>query len=104
MSRTTFSADMSWARAQIFSCAGVVSAISCLEAGLIAPPGLAADRLEILRHAYDQALKEPDLVEESKKRNWELDHIRGEKLAALANSVMDSSPQLVERLKELLAR
>ena len=102
MSRTTFSADMSWARAQIFSCAGVVSAISCLEAGLIAPPGLAADRLEILRHAYDQALKEPDLVEESKKR--ELDHIRGEKLAALANSVMDSSLQLVERLKELLAR
>ena len=82
----------------------MVSAISCLEAGLIAPPGLAADRLKILRHAYDQALKEPDLVEESKKRNWDLDHIREEKLAALANSVMDSSPQLVERLKELLAR
>ena len=29
---------------------------------------------------------------------------RLQKLAALANSVMDSSPQLVERLKELLAR
>ncbi len=69
-----------------------------------APPGVAADRLKILRHAYDQALKEPDLLEESKKRNWDLDHISGEKLAALANSVMDSSPQLVERLKELLAR
>ena len=82
----------------------MASAISFLEAGLIAPLGLAADRLKILQLVYDQSLKEPDLVEESKKRNWDLDQIAGEKLAALANSVMDSSPQLVERLKELLAR
>ena len=102
MSRTTFSADMSLGEGSNFLLRWSGLCHFLPGGRTNCPPGLAADRLEILRHAYDQALKEPDLVQESKKR--ELDHIRGEKLAALANSVMDSSPQLVERLKELLAR
>jgi hypothetical protein len=104
MSRTTFSADMSLGEGSNFLLRWSGLCHFLPGGRTNCPSGLAANRLKILRHAYDQALKEPDLVEESKKRNWDLDHIRGEKLAALANSVMDSSPQLVERLKELLAR
>jgi hypothetical protein len=55
-----------------------------------------------LRDAYAKALKEPDLLEEAKKRSWEVDHIPGEELEALAKEVIDQPPDIVRRIKELL--
>jgi hypothetical protein len=35
---------------------------------MVATPGIPADRVKILRDAYNKALKEPELLEEAKKR------------------------------------
>jgi tripartite-type tricarboxylate transporter receptor subunit TctC len=68
----------------------------------VATQGIPPDRVKILRDAYTKALKEPDLLEEAKKRSWEVDHITGEELEALAKEVIDQPPDIVQRIKELL--
>ena len=67
-----------------------------------APPGLPADRLKILRQAWINTLKDPDLVAEAKKRNWPVEPVGGEELAALAKEVIAQPPEVVQRLKKLL--
>lgn len=69
----------------------------------VAPPGVPNDRLAILRDAYARALKDPDLVEEAKRRNWSVEYFMGEELQKLAKEVIDQPPQLIGRIKELLS-
>ncbi len=68
----------------------------------VATPAIPADRVKVLRGAYAQALKEPDLLEEGKKRGWEVEHIPGEELQNLANEVIDQPPDIIQRIKELM--
>jgi tripartite-type tricarboxylate transporter receptor subunit TctC len=67
-----------------------------------APPGIAADRLKILRDAWIQTFKDPDLLDEAKRRKWPVEPVDGEKLAALAKEVIAQPPEVVQRLKKLL--
>lgn len=69
----------------------------------VAPPGTPSDRVKILREAYSRALKDADLIEEAKRRNWSTDSISGEELQTLAKEVIDQPPQLIGRIKELLS-
>src|SRR3990170_2558650 len=69
---------------------------------LIAPPGVPPDRLKILREAWRESLKEPDLLEEMKKRRWILDPLSGEELQSLAHEVMSQPPEIIERMKKIL--
>ncbi len=68
----------------------------------VASPGIPADRVKLLREAYTKALKEPDLLDEAKKRSWEVEHITGEELQALAKEVIDQPADIVERIKQLM--
>ncbi len=68
----------------------------------VATRGIAADRVKILREAYAKALKEPDLLEEARKRSWEVDYISGEELEGLAREVIDQPRDIVQRIRELL--
>ena len=67
----------------------------------VAPPGIPTDRVRILREAYTKALKEPDFLEEAKKRNWDIDQINGEDLEVLAKEVIDQPPQVIDRIRDL---
>ena len=40
----------------------------------VGTPGMPPDRLKILRQAYNKALQEADLLDEAKKRSWEVEH------------------------------
>jgi len=66
-----------------------------------APPEIPVERVKILREAYAKALKEPDLLEEGKRRNWEVELIRGEELETLAKEVIDQPPEVIDRVKEI---
>lgn len=69
----------------------------------IAPPGTRPELVQILRAAYSQTLKDAELLAEVKKKNWDLDYTAGEQLQKLAREVMDQRPEVVERVKKLLA-
>jgi tripartite-type tricarboxylate transporter receptor subunit TctC len=66
-----------------------------------APPEIPIERVKILREAYAKALKEPDLLEEGKRRNWEVELIRGDELETMAKEVIDQPPEVVDRVKEI---
>jgi hypothetical protein len=55
-----------------------------------------------LRDAYHTSLKDPALLEDLKKRRWEVDAIGGEEMAALAKEVISQPPEVIERMRKLL--
>jgi tripartite-type tricarboxylate transporter receptor subunit TctC len=69
---------------------------------MIAPPGVPADRLKLLREAYANALKDPALIADIKKQEYDFDPVSGEELQALAKTVINQPPQVIERLKKIL--
>jgi tripartite-type tricarboxylate transporter receptor subunit TctC len=69
---------------------------------IVSTPNLPPDRLKILRDAYAKTLQEPDLLDEAKKRGWELRPVGGEDLEALAKEVSVQPADVVERMKKLI--
>jgi tripartite-type tricarboxylate transporter receptor subunit TctC len=68
----------------------------------IAPPGMAADRVKILREAFIKTMNDPALLADAKKRKWDLDATGGEELETVAKEVMVQPPEVVERVKKLM--
>ena len=69
---------------------------------LVTPPGLPADRLKILRDAFDKAVKDPELLAAAEKRRLEMDPENGAAMEALAKEVMAATPDVVQRMQKLL--
>lgn len=69
---------------------------------MVATPGVPPDRVKILREAYHASLKDPALLQELKKRRWEVDAISGEQLAKLATEVISQPPEVVDLMRKLL--
>ena len=71
---------------------------------LIAPPGVPADRVAMLRDALMKALNDPEFKAEAQKRNWEVEPVTGQELEAIAKKVIVQPPDVVERMKKILAQ
>jgi tripartite-type tricarboxylate transporter receptor subunit TctC len=71
---------------------------------IVSSPGVPAERTKILREAYAQTLRDPDLLAEAKKRGWELSPVSGEDLQALAKEVSVQPADVVERMKVLMGK
>jgi hypothetical protein len=60
--------------------------------------------VKVLREAYEKMLKDPAFLEDIKKKKFELDPISGEELEVIVKEVMTQPPEIIERLKRLLAQ
>jgi tripartite-type tricarboxylate transporter receptor subunit TctC len=69
---------------------------------LVTPPGLPADRLKILRDAFDKSVNDPALQAAAEKRKLEMDPASGAELETLAKEVMAASPDVVDKMQKLL--
>ena len=69
---------------------------------IVAPPGIPADRLKIFREAFLKTMKDPELLAEAKRKNFDITPSTGEELEALAKVVMAQPPEIVERVKILM--
>jgi tripartite-type tricarboxylate transporter receptor subunit TctC len=69
---------------------------------IVAPPGVPADRLKILRDAYDKAINDPALLAEAEKRRLEIDPTRWDEMESLAKDLTNTPPDVVERMSKLL--
>jgi hypothetical protein len=58
----------------------------------------------VLRQAYVDTLKDPQLLAEVKKRRWELDPLSGEELTDLAKEVMTQPKNVIDRMNWVLGR
>ena len=71
---------------------------------LVFPPGVPADRVKIIREAFDKTINDPALRAEAKRRRLDIDPATGEELQALAKEVMSASPEIVEKVKGLIGK
>ena len=69
---------------------------------MVAPPGVPADRIKILREAYSKALRDPELVAEVKKSRLDMEPSTGEEVEAVIKEVMGQPPEVVTLVKKLL--
>jgi tripartite-type tricarboxylate transporter receptor subunit TctC len=66
------------------------------------PPGLPADRIKILREAFNKTMNDEVLLADAKKKKWDLDPLGGEELEAIAKEIMVQPQEVIERVKKLL--
>jgi tripartite-type tricarboxylate transporter receptor subunit TctC len=69
---------------------------------IVATPGIPADRVKILRDAFMKAMKDPELLDDAKKKKLELDPVSGEDLESLGKEIVAQPPDVIERMKKLL--
>lgn len=84
------------------SLAKVVLAAGDFGRPIVAPPAIPADRLKLLRDAFEKISKDPGYLADAEKRKLEIDFDNGAALDASAKEVIAASPEVVERMKKLL--
>jgi tripartite-type tricarboxylate transporter receptor subunit TctC len=84
--------------------AKVVLTAATLGRPITAPPGMPAERTKILREAYAKAVRDPELLAEAQKRNWDVDPLTGEELETLAKEVVAQPPEVIEKMKWVLGK
>jgi tripartite-type tricarboxylate transporter receptor subunit TctC len=70
---------------------------------MMVTPGTPTDRVKILRDAYMKTLKDPGALDEAKKGRMDVDPATGEELEKLVKEIFDSPPEVVQRVKKILA-
>jgi tripartite-type tricarboxylate transporter receptor subunit TctC len=82
--------------------AAVILAANEIGRPIVATPGIPAERVKILREAFIKAVKDPELLDDAKKKRLELDPVSGEELEALGREIVAQPPEVIERMKKLL--
>jgi tripartite-type tricarboxylate transporter receptor subunit TctC len=71
---------------------------------IVSTPAIPADRVQILRDAWNKMFKDPEFNDELKRRNWEAGPIGGEALESLAKDIVNQPPEVTAALKRLLSK
>jgi len=69
---------------------------------ILAPPGVPADRVAILRDAFDRTMKDAAFLAEAAKLNMDIKPLGGRELQKIAADIVNSPPERLARAKELL--
>ena len=83
--------------------AQVILAAESFGRPIISGPGLPADRVATLRRAFDQAMKDPDLLAETQKQKMDVDPENGENLEKLAQQILQQPAEVLARVKKILS-
>jgi tripartite-type tricarboxylate transporter receptor subunit TctC len=70
---------------------------------IVATPGIPAERVRELRRAFDQAMKDPELLAEAKKQRMDVEPETGENLEKLAIKILNQPPEVLARVKKILS-
>jgi len=77
--------------------------VSAITRPYMLPPGTPKDRVQILRKALTDTLKDQDFLAEIKKLNFAVDPISGEELDAIIHGLFKIKPETLAKLKEILS-
>jgi tripartite-type tricarboxylate transporter receptor subunit TctC len=69
-----------------------------------APPGLAVERVTLLRRAFDATMKDPEFLAEAAKMQADVAPSSGEQVQQLVGKIYATPRAVVERAKKLFAR
>jgi tripartite-type tricarboxylate transporter receptor subunit TctC len=68
----------------------------------VAPPGVPADRVTLLRRAFDETMKDPSFLADAKKVSLEVNPISGEAIQARIEHILGFDSSVIARAKELV--
>lgn len=68
----------------------------------IAPPGVPAERIQILRTAFRKSVEDPDLIAEAQKARLAIDPIWGEQAQEMIESAYRTDPAVIERIRKII--
>jgi len=71
---------------------------------IVTHPALPLDRAKLLRDAFTKSLSDPALLAEASKNRLEIRPVSGEELAKIAKEVIEQPPEVVDRIKKILAK
>jgi tripartite-type tricarboxylate transporter receptor subunit TctC len=69
---------------------------------VIAPPNVPADRVAVLRKAFDDTMADPEFLADAQKRGFEIVAGRGEEVAEVVSRTVATPPQALARLKAII--
>jgi tripartite-type tricarboxylate transporter receptor subunit TctC len=69
---------------------------------VVAPPGLAPDRLALLRAAFRQAIEDPELRADADKQRLAIDPTFGEEAQNVIGRLYRSPPEVIERMRKIV--
>lgn len=79
-----------------------LSAAPGLGVPFIAPPGTDPELVEILREAYAKTLADPDFLADNKAQSILVNHMSGEDVTALIHKMLQTTPDIVDKLQEII--
>ena len=82
--------------------ATVILAANVFGRPIVTPPGVPAERIKILREAWNRTVKDSEFLAEARKRGWPVEPIAGEELDSLAKEVIAQPSEVIQRLKKIL--
>ena len=68
------------------------------------PPGTPKDRLQILRKAFADTLKDPEFIAEAKKTKFDATYVSGEEVEKYVDKVLSVTPKAKELLNFLMVK
>jgi tripartite-type tricarboxylate transporter receptor subunit TctC len=68
----------------------------------VAPPNLPADRLKMLRDAFDATMKDPDFIADAKQQKLDVDPEDGPHLEALIKQIYATPKPIVDKIGQLI--
>ena len=66
------------------------------------PPGTPKEQVQTLRRAFQETMKDPELLEEAKKSKLDINPMTGEEVEGIIKGLFNISPTLVAKLKEII--
>jgi tripartite-type tricarboxylate transporter receptor subunit TctC len=80
----------------------LISSPPALGRPFAAPPGVPADRLAILRQAFEQTLKDKAFLEEAEKLKIDIDPMGGEEVGQIVRDVVNAKPDVVAKARAMM--
>ena len=69
---------------------------------VIAPPGVSADRVVVLRQAVEDTMKDPELLADAESARIDLSFKSHDQVEAIVREVLDIPPDVAQKLKQIL--
>lgn len=82
--------------------AQVILAAESFGRPIVSGPGTPVDRVTLLRRAFEQSMKDPELLAETQKQKMDVAPENGENLEKLAQHILQQPPEVLARVKKIL--
>jgi hypothetical protein len=70
---------------------------------IVTHPAMPVDRTKIMRDAFMKSMADLALLAEASKLNLEITAVSGEELTKIAKEVIDQPPEVLDRIRKILA-